>query len=425
MRIGTGSTSRRRQYSKVHDMNSHEQRDVVVVGAGILGLATANMLQRTLPKSTRISLVAAEFPTTSPMLGTASKRPESKTGASADYASMWAGAHYRPIPFLPVSSVAYEAASPEQKRLHQQLAYEAGLALRTAGYMLKLARERTESGVQIVPAAEYLESPAREHLLLQTGDIYASDEDDFRVLSETEIESLNAQAGVGKIAWACQYNTYVVNVHMHCAWLLEQFRTGGGRVVQKACIGLDDAFHMHDDRPFAPLVINCSGRNFDRDPKVKIIRGQTVLVKNFYHSTITRQNKDGSWSFLIPRPCGGGTVIGGTKEIGDSEERPRAETRQQLLENAAKYFPDFVSRVEDFEVVCDNVGRRPWREGGLRIEVEDRRFDDEDQRFAGQTGKVVHGYGAGGRGFELSHGIAEEVCRLVEKCNVVDTTAKL
>lgn len=45
------------------------------------------------------------------------------------------------------------------------------------------------------------------------------------------------------------------------------------------------------------------------------------------------------------------------------------------------------------------MGRRPAREGGLRLEVEGV--------ADGKT--VVHAYGAGGRGFELSVGVAEDV----------------
>ena len=114
-------------------------------------------------------------------------------------------------------------------------------------------------------------------------------------------------------------------------------------------------------------MVNCSGRNFDKDPKVKIIRGQTVLVQQQYRKTVTRQSSDGSWSFLIPRPSGGGTIVGGSKEVGDFETRARPETRNALLRQAVKNFPDFVADITDFVVVQDNVGRRPWREGGLRI----------------------------------------------------------
>ena len=72
-----------------------------------------------------------------------------------------------------------------------------------------------------------------------------------------------------------------------------------------------------------------------------------------------------------------------------------------------------MSCVEDFDVVCDNIGRRPWRQGGLRIEVEDYEFCLDDGYYAGQTGQVVHGYGAGGRGYELSWGAAEQIRSLI------------
>ena len=59
---------------------------------------------------------------------------------------------------------------------------------------------------------------------------------------------------------------------------------------------------------------------------------------------------------------------------------------------AVESYPDFVDSVDKFEVLKDNVGRRPWREGGYRFEI--------DRVAPGRT--IVHGYGAGGRGYELS-----------------------
>lgn len=57
-------------------------------------------------------------------------------------------------------------------------------------------------------------------------------------------------------------------------------------------------------------------------------------------------------------------------------------------------------------MIRDIVGRRPAREGGVRIEVEDVDVD-------GLQGRIVHGYGAGGRGYELSWGVARDVAALV------------
>jgi D-amino-acid oxidase len=56
-------------------------------------------------------------------------------------------------------------------------------------------------------------------------------------------------------------------------------------------------------------------------------------------------------------------------------------------------------------VIRDVVGRRPAREGGLRLEAEKVGTDNR------QT--VVHAYGVGGRGFELSWGVAEDVIELM------------
>jgi len=72
-----------------------------------------------------------------------------------------------------------------------------------------------------------------------------------------------------------------------------------------------------------------------------------------------------------------------------------------------------VANVEDFVLLKDNVGRRPWREGGYRFEVE---------KLAGEK-PVVHGYGAGGRGYECSWGAAREIVGLVKE--VIGAQAKL
>lgn len=331
---------------------------------------------------------------------------------------MWAGAHYRPIPYLSPSHPQYGALSGEQQQVQSQLANEHRLAVRTAGVMKQLARANPEAGIEIVPASECLENPPAENLALETGDVYAGPDDRFRVYTPTEIEALNEHTehnGRGQIKWACEYETYVVNVHVYCAWLLERFLQHGGRTVQKRLNSIGEALQSVPD-PTWPLIVNCSGMNLGNDPKVKIIRGQTVLVRNRYHSTTTRQCVDGTWSFLIPRPLDGGTIVGGTKQVSDPETSARPEEREKLLENAVRYFPDFVSDVKDFELVRDNVGRRPWREGGMRIEI--------DQLMENGTKvPIVHAYGAGGRGFELSWGAAEEICALVEKS--VGSQAKL
>jgi len=340
-----------------------------------------------------------------------SQRGSQLSPVSAEYASMWAGAHYRPIPHLPVSHPQYGSLTGEQQRFQSQLANEHCLATRTARVMKQLARASPETGIEIMPGVEYLENPPPENLALKSADVYAGDDDCFRVYTSSEVEDLNnhaARDGRGQIKWACEYETYVVNVHIYCAWLLQQFLQGGGRTIQKKLSSIGEAPQAVPNAK-CPIIVNCSGMGIWEDPKTKVIRGQTVLVRNHYHSTVTRQCADGTWSFLIPRPLSGGTIVGGTKQVSDPETRGRPEERQKLLENAVKHFPDFVSELKDFDIVQDNVGRRPWREGGMRIETDELKQD-------GMKLSVVHAYGAGGRGYELSWGAAEQVCELVGKC---------
>ena len=135
--------------------------------------------------------------------------------------------------------------------------------------------------------------------------------------------------------------------------------------------------------------------------------GQTVLVANFCDRTITRQHADGSWTFIIPRPCNGGTVIGGTKQPNDWSPHVDISTRESILLRAAELYPPIITNDHPpnnggFKVLADIVGRRPTRHGGPRIEME---------KIGDKT--IIHAYGLGGRGFETSWGVADKVLSLL------------
>lgn len=136
--------------------------------------------------------------------------------------------------------------------------------------------------------------------------------------------------------------------------------------------------------------------------------GQTCLVANPCSKTITQQNTDGTWTFIIPRGFNGGTVIGGTKVPHDWSTKPSLEIRNELLQKAAKMYPEILNERGEFDVITDIIGRRPTRLGGMRIEIESRSIE------GGENQRVVHAYGAGGRGYEMSWGVAEDVKELVE-----------
>ncbi|KAF5977389.1 d-amino acid oxidase [Fusarium coicis] len=317
---------------------SHQGETIVIVGAGVIGLSTALRVQeQTLSHKNppSIVIIARDFP----------------NETSINYATPWAGAHYRPCPGNTL-----------------QLLQEAVWAKKTYDTLDSWSeKDKLAAGVEFMPGEEFFENPAPEYVdatKAVSKSVYSHLESSFELLSSKEVFSIEASVSV---------------------------------------------------------VINCSGMGFG-DPKVFPTRGQTCLVRNPISKTITRQNSDGSWSFAIPRPLEGGTIIGGTKEPHNWNPYPSAETRQTLLSNAAKWFPfnsegpiSVNNKESDrFDVVRDIVGRRPAREGGLRLELERLK-----------PGVVVHAYGVGGRGLELSWGIADEVVSLLQKQGYFSSRARL
>lgn len=105
----------------------------------------------------------------------------------------------------------------------------------------------------------------------------------------------------------------------------------------------------------------------------------------------------------MPRNYEGGTIIGGTKEPDNWDPEPSLQVREQLVRSFVATYPRIADESGSVTVMKDVVGRRPTRHGGARLE--------KDEVAPGRT--IVHAYGLGGRGYEMSWGVAETVARLV------------
>ncbi|KXJ93645.1 hypothetical protein Micbo1qcDRAFT_158509 [Microdochium bolleyi] len=397
------------QVLKVHRSSMADSRGrdtpsrptVVVIGAGIIGLASALSIQTALGRRYDVAIVAREWPHA--VAGV-------PTGTSADYASMWAGAHVRPIPV----------------NGDEQLAREAAWLKHTCGELGRQAAREPWVGITGLRGREYLETPP-ESYVKQTAESFARETGlpGYRQLPVSELPE-----GV-KLGF--EYDTYCINSPLYCANLLKKFLLRGGRTVGRHLASEDEAFAVCED---VRLVVNASGTGFG-DAACFPTRGQTALTNlTGINETITRQNADGTWSFAIPRFFGGGTVIGGTKEPGNWDLAPSRGTRERLLQGAQKLQPGLLSRTgqadaetevvqEPLRVIADIVGRRPTRHGGMRVECQEHAAMHGSGGGGGHGGKahggelqnagrpVVHAYGAGGRGFEISWGVAREVTGLV------------
>lgn len=163
---------------------------------------------------------------------------------SVNYASPWAGAHYRPVP----------GSSPQALK-------EANQAQRTYEFLKRTAATEPAAGVEFVGGVEYLEAPPPEYLDQQSVQNVYSHLDGFRALRKEEVP-----AGV---VWGVEYGSYVINSPVYCAHLLRKFILKGGETKQYTLANVEEAFSLARN---VKTVVNCSGSGFG-DPKSFVIRG--------------------------------------------------------------------------------------------------------------------------------------------------------
>ncbi|KAK4181707.1 putative D-amino-acid oxidase [Triangularia setosa] len=357
-------------------------RHIAVIGSGVTGISSAILLQRA---GHRVTIIARDFPAPFETINAISQ---------INYTSPWGGAHNRWVPPHP--------SNP-------QSAFEHPLSITTFSHMKSLYSFCPQTaGITFLKGIEYLEAPGPEYQSLTTAKAAELSLPGFRLLSPSEFPD-------SKVTWGCEYETYCVNPMVYLSFLLRRFVHRGGRILKHIIRSPAEAFSL-SARSTPSLangavdaVVNASGIGFGDDPAMFITRGQTVLVAEECDATVTRQNADGSWTFCVPRGFEGGTVIGGTKEMDDWESAPRPETREKLLKAFAGTHPKILAGKDRLTVIADIVGRRPSRKGGPRIEGELL-----DLVGANGKGFVMHAYGLGGRGYELSWGVAERVVEGVE-----------
>lgn len=336
---------------------------VVIVGAGVIGLTSAWLLCES---GFDVTIVAEHFP---------------NDGLNPQYTSPWAGAHFRPFP----------SKSESDKK-------EVELNRRTLSFFKQLSKENPESSVKFVKGIEYFEAPDDYYSSISSG--YSEGIDNFKVLEKSELPN--------GCVLGTEYDAWVVNSPHYIRFLQQKlmFKYGVKFVRTK----LESLKQVQGQFPKS-IIVNASGMGLqysgDYDPQCFPIRGQTLLVRapqtcSYFNKTITHQSKDGLWTFVIPRPLDGGIILGGTKQPNDLLSTPRDADTQSLIERGKKLYPELVINGE-LDIRGVNVGFRPARNGGSRVELE---------RFG--KCNVVHAYGAGGMGYELSYGMAEKVLEIVK-----------
>ncbi|GAA5849676.1 hypothetical protein JCM9279_001976 [Rhodotorula babjevae] len=356
---------------------------VIILGAGCIGLTTAvELLRRGFP----VLVLAHRFP---------------GDALSPDYASTAAGAHHLSF-----------AASDDWRQRY--------LDIKTFDVLWRESEDRDEGSEKGVLRLTQTE--------LYKGDLH------LRLLEELpDFRIHNAATLPDGIEHAVSFSSVTIEPARYLDYLVRSVTSLGG--ILKRVPRLDSLAQARTYAKSSLAVVNCTGLGArdladTQDKSVVPVRGQVLRVRAPWIKTgWTRQvgalggAEGGERTYVIPR-ASGDVIIGGTREVDDWEGEPRPGTTRDILRRALEICPALAHPPHQSEpvdvatlVVCEVVGFRPTRAGGIRLEAETVRLAVEGKGEQGQDQgeelTVVHNYGHGGYGWQCAWGCAEEAARIV------------
>ncbi|XP_042859023.1 D-aspartate oxidase-like [Penaeus japonicus] len=284
---------------------------VCVVGAGVVGLTTATLLQEARP-GVRVTLFADKFEEDTTSVGAAGLFTPGAMfrGPSEDVTWRWLAegfAYYKRL-----------LQSPE--------ADEAGV-VELSGYKLSV----NDPGHVRTPIESLTE---------------------FRLLTPQETRTFNGDWKYGSFV-----KTLLVENQRHLPYLLKKFRRNGGQVVKRHVTSLEELADEFD------VVCNCSGlgaRVLCGDRDVVPVRGQIFQVKAPWVKKFCFTDQD---AYIIPGIDH--VTVGGTRQFDNSKLEVDKFDSRAIWEKCTSLMPS----LKDAKVIREWVGLRPHRHV-VRVESE-------------------------------------------------------
>ncbi|KAK7453407.1 hypothetical protein VKT23_011672 [Stygiomarasmius scandens] len=373
------------------------KHNVVVIGAGVIGLSTAIKIQERGRYTTTV--VAELYPEDL-------EHPE----RSAKYTSCWAA--------------AIHTGFPQEGTLQY--------SVNEGTFRDMWALSHPDSPVEHC----FLRVPLKYHAL---DDLEGSKQYMMPWYSNTNVFPNPDSKGT-----VIQFDTLTIDSERYLPYLIDRFRKAGGRTVRGKVDHLNQLLqgnlqvdevtgNLNDSSPSKTsflarpdAIVVCAGlgaRNLGgvEDPLVHPVRGQTVYIKApWIKLAQMKEEEDGGETYILPRRSGI-VVLGGIYTPNDWYDRPRPETKEDILHRTLKICPELVPpdalergkspTVDDVKklIIGEGCGLRPGRINGIRLEV-----DWVDSQPGGRT-PVIHNYGHTGLGYSSSWGSASKALELLEK----------
>ena len=383
-------------------------KQIIVLGAGVTGLQTALSLL-TSRAAYKVTLLATHFPGDN----------------SINYTSPLAGGHWR--------SHAGFSAADGPVRAWDARTYEVWMRLLREGdgkvgepYEDRMRR----TGLGIRESRNYWAKESEETKSNGDGLWWKGTVEGLEVLNLTETTDETPPPGA---IFGIKYQSVCINVPQYLAYLYARVTGLGARIIKSTVdvsSGLDGTVRdakrvvlssdpsLHESSIFALVnAMGLSARNIlepEEAAKLYPIRGQTILVKGEAKRSRTYVDfgTTEDIAYVIPRPGSGSTIIGGCKQAGNYDEGVDKKLNEKILERAAKegMAEELQTRKDGgFEIISYQVGWRPGRKGGPRVELEER----GEGKFDGVW--LIHAYGHAGGGYQASVGSAERVVEILEE----------
>ncbi|KAH9964273.1 FAD dependent oxidoreductase [Russula dissimulans] len=355
------------------------QTHVVVLGAGVIGLTAAHVLTEGGGSDFKVTVIARDMP---------------EDLSSQGFASPWAGANWSPL--------------QREDRLNQweRHTFDKFWSLIPTGLVRRL------------PSRIYFEGENGEEISSWWGEVARN----FRVLPSDHPLPANAKSGV-------QFDTFSVNPEIYLPWLKSELEGRGVKFVRRLVKSLDEACGLAGENGALINATALGARSLlgVEDTKVYPVRGQVVLLHapnvNECVALVPAQITNVSeMPYLIPRPSPPGMVlVGGTFQPNDWDTSLSIPTAHRILTRARELVPALAEPTT--RILSHNVGLRPAREGGPRVEAQFVDIPSKDLLVPELLGAptdsktilVVHAYGFGPYGYQQSWGAAEEVVRLLKE----------
>lgn len=361
-------------------------KQLVVLGAGVIGLTIAYLATADPNNSFSVTVVARDMP---------------EDMDSQAWASPFAGANWAPMPM---------GGNDPRVRRREQVTFDKFWDMIPTGLVKKL------------PSKVYSRTAGSASELWWRDLIR-----EFRILPPEEIPEPYV-AGVA-------FCTVSVNPQEYIPWLSSELRARDVEFVRKHVKTLEELRPLVGTNGILVNASSLGSRSIIgvEDTKLFPIRGQSILVQSpqLQEFLATKPDDDamsaGAHAYIIPRPgrsLADTVLLGGTYEVGNWDTSLDMNIARAIFDLCSELAPS-LRNSDQTKILAHNVGLRPAREGGPRVEAEIVQFPlrgENDVLVPWNTtsleeGKmrVVHAYGFGGAGYQTSWGVAEDVMAIIKE----------